>query len=311
MPVARPNDSIAEIHMLLCKRDLYVGLLAIRSLLRFHPPAWAVSLSDDGTLTAGDRRRVDQLIPGVRWISWPDAAAEVDRRLTMGDLTTDAPDRKSKTENRKSSTPRFPHLLALYHSRYAPVCKLLHATLLARCPRVIVLDPDTAFFQPPERLIAFATGQEPGPLYLHDHQDEAVTVPVEVQATFAELASAITPPGWSWRLGHRLFNSGLLAFAPAQMRLDLAEQYLAWREKLPEVLKMGKAAIWFGDWTPEQTCYHIMFALQDPAGPPAQPLGDDYHLGGQEGHVFNHFLRHYLVQRPVLRRLRRLAQELS
>ncbi|NJL30253.1 MAG: hypothetical protein HC898_00720 [Phycisphaerales bacterium] len=51
----------------------------------------------------------------------------------------------------------------------------------------------------------------------------------------------------------------------------------------------------------------MMFALSEL---PAQPWGADYHLGGAGGHVFNHFLRHYLIQPETCQRLKELVAEL-
>ncbi len=283
-PAVAPQRADAELHVLLCKRDLHIGVLAIKSLLRFTPPDWAVCLSDDGSLTHADHAWVDKHIPGNRRLHWPDAGGQVDQSLHDKPL-----------------------LKALYHSRYAPVCKLLHPMLLARCQRVVVLDPDTAFFARPQRLLDFATGRTPGPWYLHDHQNESQTVPTEVNQALDQLAQTIAPSGRTWHLPHRLFNSGLLAYQPAKLDLTLAEKYLHWHQSLPASLRTGRAGIWFGDWTPEQTCYHVMFALSQT---PAQPLGNDYHLGGASGHVFNHFLRHYLVMPATCARLQQLVDEL-
>jgi hypothetical protein len=143
--------------------------------------------------------------------------------------------------------------------------------------------------------------------FLHDHQDEAENVPAETREAFAELQSLLTPPGRPWSMPYYFFNSGLLAFRPDQCDLDLGERYLEWRATAAPRYRTGKPDLWFGDWTPEQTIYQVMFALMDP---PAQPLGDDYHLGGDEGHTFNHFLRYYLVRESSLRMLRRLVAEI-
>ncbi len=277
--------------MLLCRRDLRIGVLAVKSLLRFRDTQdarWVVAFSDDGTLTADDRAWVDHHVPGAVWWSWPAADDAVPKALAG----------------------RWPRLEALYRSRYAPVCKLLHPMFLARTERVLVLDPDTAFFARPDRLMRWARAEDDAarPLYLHDHQDESTQVPAEAQRAFAELQATFADVRRPWALKHRFFNSGLLAFAPAQLDLALAERYLDWQATLEPSRKQGKLAIWFGDWTPEQTCYHVMFAL---AQAPPEPLGDDYHLGGQPGHVFNHFLRHYLIQEPTLKRLAQLVESLA
>ncbi len=277
-----PSKANTEVHLLLCKRDLQVGLLAIKSLLRHADGELAIAVTDDGTLSRQDREWVRTHVRGVHW--WQRREADVVDRLT---------DR--------------PQLAALYQSDYAPSAKLLHPMLLARCGRVIVMDPDTAFFAPPDRLLAWARGGGDCAWYLHDHQDEREAVPAMVEQAFDKLQCAVTTNGTEWSVRHRLFNSGLLAFRPSNLSLELAERYLSWREGIPAEYRQGKAAIWFGDWTPEQTCYHVMLALSRGG---AKPLGDHYHLGGAEGHTFNHFLRHYLVQRPVLKRLRTLVTNL-
>ena len=179
--------------------------------------------------------------------------------------------------------------------------------LLPRCPRVIVLDPDTAFFARPERLLRWSRALDDCNWYMHDHQDESTAGPADVERTFAQLQRDLVPDGRMWQLDRRLFNSGLLAFRPSTLSLDMAERYLAWHDALPRDKREGKAAIWFGNWTPEQTCYHVMFALGDVK---PRPLGEEYHLGGNAGHTFNHFLRHYLVQDATLKRLRALMREL-
>jgi len=278
------NQALAEVHMLLCARDVRIGVLSIKSLLRFADGHLAVTFTDDGSLTRADRRWVEQHIRGAHWRFWPDHDPLLDDKLAQ-----------------------WPRLKALYASNYPPVCKLIHPMLLPRCPRVIVLDPDTAFFAKPERLMQWGHALDDHNWYMHDHQDEAAAVPDSVQQTFERLQIDMVPAGRRWQLDRRLFNSGLLAFRPSTLSLGFAEQYLAWREALPREEREGKAAIWFGDWTPEQTCYHVMFALGEV---PPQPLGEEYHLGGDIGHTFNHFLRHYLVQDATLARLRMMMHEL-
>jgi len=284
LPAAAPHDADLEVHMLVCKRDLRIGGVAIKSLLRFDELRCAVTFTNDGTLSDADVAWLTGHVPNAHWLDWPAKnVASLDAALQDS-----------------------PNLAALYGSRYAPVCKLMHATAAARCPRVIVLDPDTAFFQPPRTIIDWACEDDRRPLYLHDHQDEAAQVPDTAREAFAMLEQHFHDHG-EWSVQHRFFNSGLLIFRPDVLRLDVAERYLVWWKQLDAKYKGNKNAIWFGNWTPEQSCFHVMFAL---AAHPAQPLGDDYWLGGEPGHVFNHFLRHYLVRSDTHRMLRCLIDQL-
>jgi hypothetical protein len=282
--VRRPEEAAAEVHMLLCRRDLALGVLALKSLLRFPEVRVAATLSEDGSLRAADRAWVDRHVPGCRWLP---------RR-------TDDPHLKA------ALAPR-PRLAALYASTYHPSCKLLHPAPLARCSRVIVMDPDTAFSKRPDTLIAWAEKGEVAAWFLHDHQDEVSNVPSETREAFAEIARRLTPPDRAWSMPYYFFNSGLLLYRPEQCDFDLAERYLEWREVAPQHYKIGKPGLWFGDWTPEQTCYQVMFALMDT---PTRPLGEDYRLGGPSGYTFNHFLQLTLVQERSLQLLRGLIADI-
>ncbi len=278
-------DADAEIHMLLCRRDMKLGVLALKSLLRHHGARFAVALTDDGSLSEGDRGWVDRHLPGCRWLS-----RHVDDEGLRGFLRT------------------HPRLAALYEGPFPFIRKLLHPILLARSGRVLALDSDTAFFARPERLIRWARGEGDHAWYLHDHQDEAEAVPSETREAFADLASRLTPAGRTWNMSHFFFNAGLLAYPPALCNLDLAEQYLEWRSTAPPRFLSGKSSIWFGEWTMEQTSYLVMYALM---APPARPLGDNYRIGGAGGYTFNHFLRTHLVKAESLGMPRRLVAEMQ
>lgn len=283
-PAVPPQKAQAEVHMLLCKRDLRLGALALKSLLRFDEVRFAVSVTSDGSLNPKDRAWFDGHIPGCRWLDWPMRDARLDRLLGP-----------------------WPRLAAVYRSDFQMIAKLLHPILLARCPRVVQIDSDTAFFKPPDRILEFCRGDDARPLYLHDHQDEAKVISATVQQAFADLETSMLSGQQSWRLPHRFFNAGLLVYRPDQMDIAVAERYVGWKEDAPQPYTTGRLNIWFGSWTLEQTCYHVMYALADP---PPEPLGDEYHLGGQPGHVFNHFLRHYLVRDTTLAMLRGLICQL-
>lgn len=279
----------AEVFTLVCRRDLYLAAIALKSLLIHREETrLAVTAIDDGTLTPAHRQWLLYHVPNLRW-QFNRSAEMLERR-----------------ELRES-----PRTRALYQDRAFPLmAKIIHPLLSCRTARVILLDTDTAFFRPPTRLLDFSTGRTDAPLYMHDHQNELQVIPEETQPLFQTLVRLLNLPDARFRLQHWLFNSGLLAFKPADFDLNIAERYLAWLDATDPRAKAGKMAIWFGPWTREQTIFMLMFA----SGPvEAQPLGDDYWLGGAKGHVFNHFLRHYLVRKSCLDMLggiiRRLCDE--
>ena len=281
-PACLPGSAAAEVYLLVCKRDLRIAAVTLKSLLRFDDLRLAVTLTEDGSLDADDRSWLDTQIPGARWLP-----------------------RRSDLPPISQALASFPHLAKLYASTYHPICKLLHPALLARTDRVIILDPDTAFFRRPDHIQRWVNGDLPGAFYLRDLQDETSQVPLEVREAFAKVAATVTPSNRQWGLRDYFFNSGLLMYRVSQLDLQVAEAYLEWRESAPVSLRQGKAGIWFGDWTPEQTCYLALFAVMDP---PSVAFDHEYHLGGVDGFTFNHFLRHYLVKPETLNSLGRLIK---
>jgi len=271
--------------MLLCRRDRWIGLLALKSLLRFPDAHLAVTLTDDGSLTEADRRWFDRHVPGCRWLPRHVSDPRLDRFLAD-----------------------HPRLKRGYDGGFPLYGKLLHPLVLNQAERVIVCDSDTAFFRRPERLLQWARGQDAHGWYLHHHQNQELQVPNETREAFKELAERCSHNGTQWRMDYYFFNSGLLAFRPSQLNLDLAEVYLAWLETASARYHTGQTQWWFCDWTPEQMAYQCMFALMDP---PAKPLGDDYYIGGDAGHVFNHFLRHSLRQKQSLKMLSEFVESLK
>jgi hypothetical protein len=284
IPASSPGEALAEIHMLLCRRDVEIGVLALKSLLRFRRSPWAVTITVDGSVTDAQRAWVDHHIPGCQWLP-----------------------RTSTDPRMANALQTRPRLAALYRSDYSPLRKLLHPVVLARQTRVLVLDPDAAFWQPPNQLVAWAAAPDGPSLFLHDHQDESVQVPPEVREAFIELHHLVAPEGKPWSMPYFFFNSGLLAYCPDLCDLDLAEKYLQWLETAPARYTTGKPGLWFGTWTPEQTAYQLIFAGMDPE---AQPLGDDYRIGHRRGGTFNHFLWLQLVMPPSLNMLRSLVDSL-
>jgi len=283
MPVASTGDSPVELHMLVCQRDVQLAVLATKSFLRFVDSPISVAFTSDGSVTPTERMWISTHIPGARWL---------ERRSCQPYL----------------DTQRYPRLAKLYETNYHPLCKLLHPPLLSPAEKVLILDPDTAFFRRPDKLLSWVNGSQPGSLFLHDHQEESVRVPAETREAFDELQKLLCVAGRPWLMPYYFFNSGLLAYHREHVDLDAAESYLSWWEKAPGRYTTGKPGLWFGNWTPEQTCYQVIFATMIS---PAIPLDDEYRLGGKPGHAFNHFLWLHLVKAECLTRLRSLIKELA
>ncbi len=284
LPAASGGEADAEVHVLVCRRDAWLTVLALKSLLRFEGVRLAVSLTDDGSLSRDQRERIERHVPGCRWLP-----------------------RYCSEESLAEALRTRPQLHSLYGSEFHMIAKLLHPVLLSRCPRVIQLDADTAFFREPEQLLGWACGEEPAACYLHDVPEKEATVPPEVRAALGEVAAAMPAGSGGWSLDYCYFNAGLLLYRPEQCQLDRAEAFLRWRREQGNRWREGLGAIWFGDWTQEQTSYLAMFAGMSPA---ARPLDGCYRLAGEPFGVFNHFMRDYLVLPATLWRLEELVAEL-
>lgn len=286
LPAAAPEEARAEVHLLVCRRDVLPALVALKSLLRFRERLpLAVALTDDGSLGRGERALFERHIPGVAW--HPPTAEKILATLRG----------------------QQPELLAFYESSFPFAKKLLHPMLLNRCERVATLDTDTAFLRMPEQFARWARGDGPEALYLIDRRDEDGEVPEEVRDTFKPLMRSIEEgTGRAAAEVPFFFNAGFLAYAPARWMLDVAERYIGWQKALTDPrLKSGIPGIWFGDWTREQTAYRLVFSL---LGSGAAAFEAGYEIGRHPEAVFCHFLRHYYVQTKSLSLLRRTVSSL-
>lgn len=276
------GQASAEVHMLLCRRDLLPGLVALKSLLKAIPHPLAVAVTSDGTLSAQDREVVSSHIPGVRWLEWPAA----DARL-LGLRQT------------------HPRLAAMYVNAYQPSAKLLHPILLAETERVIVVDPDTVSWRRLELLSQWVSGQVEADLHLEDLPSRIADVPASVRVAFVDFSETLPVEHRRWQMENLFFNSGLLAFRRSRMSLDVAERYLEWHTRESSAIQCPLRDIWFGPWTPEQTCFLVMFATQLI---PAVPFDSEYRLGFRPEAAFNHFLRAGLVRAATLVKLREFVR---
>lgn len=282
-PALPASASSVEIHVTLCRRDVRLAAVSLKSLLRFT--STSLCLTDDGTLSAEDRRYLGRHFPAARWMARRDG----DPRLA-------------------EALSRRPALRRFYESELPMAAKLLHPVAAADGERVIVLDPDTAFFRRPDRLLRWMA-HGGGPLFLFDRsKNNAMHCGDAARAALERLGEAVDPRASLDRLPHLFFNSGLLACTPGTMDLDVADAFLAWWEQQPCELRTGNAGIWFGPWTREQMAYAVMLAAAEPRG---EALGAAYHIGFDPDAVFNHFLGCNVARRDVLACMSGLAERLG
>ncbi|MEM1070235.1 MAG: hypothetical protein AAGI63_15130 [Planctomycetota bacterium] len=276
------DESDAELHMLICKRDVWPAMLAIKSLLQFSGLRLSLTLTDEGTLSTGDRQLFSDHFPGCRWLN-----------------------RREEDVRSKLRSDHLQHLLRIYESDFSLSAKLLHPTLLSTHSRVIVLDPDTAFFERPDQLCDWVEESSVS-LYTRDNNDSRDRdLPREIRHAFDEIGrEALADP---WRIEHYYFNSGFLAFEAAQCDLRIAETYLRWTAEKGQGIDCPNADIWFGHWTGEQASYLVMYAAMDPQ---PESFGPMYRLGSLGG-VFTHFMRANLVKSSVLSTLSELCDDIE
>lgn len=275
---ALPDAALAEVQMLLCRRDLLPGILALKSILTETSLPLSVTITSDGSLSAADKELVDQQIAGVRWLDWPSEDASM--------LTQLLP---------------FPRLARLYLGPFHFSSKLLHPIIGAEHERVILLDSDTVFWSQPDDLCAWIRGGIPECLYLQDSPRRIPSIPFGARQAFEEFVATLPPDKRQWHVDNLFFNAGLLAFHRSAMDLTVVEKYLAWHEQNAAKISFPLSDIWFGAWTLEQTSWLIMFATQSI---PSLPFNGNYSLGCDVNHAFNHFLRSGLTQERTLMALR-------
>jgi len=117
-----------EVHSLICHRYLNMSLTAIKSLLRFHS-SLAVILHDDGSLTDDDTILLRSHIKGVCIISKADADEKIFAMLQ-----------------------KYPNCRK-YRGNLINSLQLFDFALLSNTGKIIAMDSDVLFFQPPARLI--------------------------------------------------------------------------------------------------------------------------------------------------------------
>jgi hypothetical protein len=137
-PMPVPAESDVEVHMLICHRDVTMGIQSLKSLLRFTPP-FAVVVHDDGTLTPEDCALLEHHFPGMRIIGAAEATARVDAELARLGL-------ERCRELRRT---------------YVVAPKVFDCAIYSAGKMMMLVDADVIFLEPPTELLRALACRDP------------------------------------------------------------------------------------------------------------------------------------------------------
>lgn len=140
-PIKCLHDSRNEIHVLVCKRDMNMCLVAVKSFLRFYNQITVV-IHDDGSLSNVDLSIIQNHLPGARVISRQEA-----------DLALVAV---------------LPEDIARARSKYVLIMKVIDFNYFSTADKIILLDSDIVFTGEPEEAIDFLEKDINLPFYNSD-----------------------------------------------------------------------------------------------------------------------------------------------
>lgn len=125
-PIKCRQDSKNEVHVLVCKRDMNMCLVAVKSFLHFYDKVKVV-IHEDGSLSEADLSRIRDHLPGARLIS---------RREADSALLTVLPEDIARA--------RAEHVLLM---------KVIDFNYFSTANKIILLDSDIVFTGKPEEAV--------------------------------------------------------------------------------------------------------------------------------------------------------------
>ena len=142
-PIFLDNNSNTEIHVLMGKNYVYMGILALKSFLRFYNKVKVV-IHGDGSLTKRCKKKLKKHIRGIRIIDLKTANKIMENRGIISHIRRNA-----------------------YQLFRFPVCvlKLLDPSFVAKEDKIILLDTDILFLKPPLEIIEWIQDKSKVNLY--------------------------------------------------------------------------------------------------------------------------------------------------
>ncbi|WP_404362223.1 hypothetical protein [Marinobacter sp.] len=217
-PIPSSNKPLAELHLVTCSRDLFMAILAVKSLLRFTDQL-AVVFHGDRSLDEAGARKLKEQIPGCRVVLLEEADKKAEKHPEILRL-------------REALPERFRLASGYEAQRRAWALKVFDFHLFAQCDRVIVLDSDTLFLQRPDELINFIGGREPCGFYAVPRLRN-LKMPDQLIVNYFPQAHVIPR-----------FNGGLFGFDQTQMPVSLLRDITEKVINSPEIVIMGDECLW-------------------------------------------------------------------
>jgi lipopolysaccharide biosynthesis glycosyltransferase len=178
-----------SVHLLVSSKTWHAGILAAISFEFFTGRRWNLFIHEDGSVDQKAHRRMERILPGIRFVS-----------------------RKEAEEQVREALSNYPTCWA-HRAKHNLFLKFFDVPIFAPGKRFIFLDSDVLFFQKPEKILAWADADDEEFFYNEDTKEKYCIPRQEIQKEFKiEL--------WP------RFNSGLMLVPKKALSLELAEQFL-------------------------------------------------------------------------------------
>jgi len=136
-PIPCHKNTNTELHLVTCKRDIYMAILAIKSFLRFYSEI-SVVIHGDETLDGNCKKELSTHIPNVTIIDYD---------YSMKSVSPEISALREQIKNRFKLDDSFER------QRKAWALKVFDFHLFSNTEKIIVLDSDTLFLKKPTEII--------------------------------------------------------------------------------------------------------------------------------------------------------------
>lgn len=193
-PLPCVADASTELHMLTCRSDVGMAILALKSLLRFEPKL-AVVIHGDASLDAACVSIIERHIPGCRIVTLEEADRIARRYPAIDRLREKIPARFTLGEGWE-------------RHRRAWALKVFDLHLCCETEKLICVDSDTLFLKKPDEISSWIEERDPRAFH---------TVPYLPNLKVGQTALADLLPNVTVIPS---FNSGLFGFSRSRLPID-------------------------------------------------------------------------------------------